>query len=193
MDKEKDYNLSDKIKEIGIGNSILIFVFIIFLIYFIISSIGYYGKKIFGGKEVNIYYDYDNFEEYSLDTENNFYKTELVTDSTIFYNIEDIIKVIFRKITDKEYRDVYSIFSGNVKRNYDLSEKQILEKLEGFNNNYLFENSNVELKKIDHIINSNIYICYLNNVNNQERKIVLNVDFDNLTYKIEDFDFYVEE
>lgn len=188
MMQNKEFNISDKIKEIGIGNVLLIAVFLICLIYFVIYSIIFYTSKLFNNK-VDIYYDYNNSIEYSVDSENDFYKTELVTSNSIFYNIEDIIEVIISNLKNQKYDTVASIFSNDAKRNLKFSENQIEDKLKEFSEIYISNDKKCELTHVYYLNNTNIYICKIKNSNGEEKQITLNVDFEELTYKIENFEF----
>jgi len=179
--------IGNKIKELGIVNIIVIFVFIIALIYFIIASVGYYAKQLFSGPETVISYDYQNSENYSIDSENEEYKLTKVLTYRIFYNLEDICKAIILNLNNGNYDAVYSILDKNYIN--QLGEKNdVISKLTKFAG----DNIDYEVTKVDYLLldeaynidNSNIYFCYLNNKSGEKVKLVLDVDFTQKNYRI---------
>lgn len=188
---KKELNLIlEKIKNFGIVNTIIISVFIFGIIYFLIYSVGYIGRQFFDNEDVEIYYDYNNESLYSLNSENENYKISLVTSYNTFYNIEDIIMSIINNMSSNNYDQIVRILSSNMKQNYNISDNEFTIKIKGFFDNFVNDDiNNIYLYEVYNIDNTNIYICNLKNAENQEKRIVLNIDFSSMKYTIENIDF----
>lgn len=181
--------ISKKIKEIGIVNLIVILFFIIALIYFIFFSISYYFNKIFGNNtETEIIYDYENEANYSVETEDENYKTKLVTSYSNFFNIDDVLKSVFMHMANNQYDEIFSVFSERYKARFSNKEDAIVKMTSFYNNNLNYEtiyNKISNLVEVYNVENSNIYICYFKNKDNELKRIVLNVDFAESIYYID--------
>ena len=190
---KKELNLIlEKIKNFGIVNTIIISVFIFGIIYFLIYSVGYIGRQFFDSEDVEIYYDYNNKDAYSIDSENENYKISLVTSYNTFYNIEDIIMAILNNTSSNNYEQIVKILSSNMKQKYGISDEEFAVKIEEFFDSFVkddIDQDNIYLYEIYNIDNTNIYICNLRNAENQEKRIVLNIDFSSMKYTIENIDF----
>ena len=174
----------NKIKDIGIVNTVIIIVFIIGVLYFLASLISYIDNDFYNNSDIEIYYDYNNKDAYSIDNENENYRYSLVTNYTTFYNVENIIKNIFNNIIN--------VFSDDMKKYYNLNNDEFISKMIEMFNDFVFDNSNlnnVYLYELYNIENTNIYVCNVRNSIEQQKRIVLNINFQTNTYIIEDIDF----
>ncbi|MBQ8379676.1 MAG: hypothetical protein IJX34_02550 [Clostridia bacterium] len=195
MNMKKEGNIFlEKVNQIGIVNSIVIFVFIIALIYFLIYSIGYFGKKIFniGEDQVAIYYDYQNVDKYSIENEDKNYNYILLKRKHIFYNIEDVINAMLQKIQFNEYNEILAVLSDDMKQNYNLKNSEYITNLQNFYTDFLSVNNgdySLILNSVYNIENTDMYVCMLKNKNGDTREIVLKIDFNENTYEIINIEF----
>ncbi len=181
INKKDDYKIT---------NVIIIIAFIVALIIFVLLAIKSGIKYIFKNNDAvdEIVYVYEDKENYSIYSENEKYNLINVGNYSYFYNIDSILKALLKSIYSNESSKVYDIFSDNLKSR--LGEKNVvIEKinnfyLENFTEEYIFSKK-LQLKKLYMIPDTNIFFCYLKNKNDEEIEIVLNVDFDNSTYYIE--------
>ena len=168
-------SLTDKIKQLGIGNLIIIVVFLIALVVFIFNAIGYYWNKITGKDKVEVItYDYTSASNYSIEAEGN-YKLKLVDGYNDFYNVEDIYKVLS------------SNFKSSFTDKNDFTTKMSKYYQDNFDPNEIYSDiSNID--EIYTIEESNIYICNIKNKKDELKRIVFSVDFSQGKYLIEEIE-----
>ena len=184
-------SLTDKIKQLGIGNLIIIVVFLIALVVFIFNAIGYYWNKITGKDKVEVItYDYTSASNYSIEAEGN-YKLKLVDGYNDFYNVEDIYKSFERYLANGAYDDIYKVLSSNFKSSFtdknDFTTKMSKYYQDNFDPNEIYS----EISNIDEIYTieeSNIYICNIKNKKDELKRIVFSVDFSQGKYLIEEIE-----
>lgn len=192
MKNHFNFNFKESVKKIGIGNLIIILVFIIALVFFIFFSIQYYWNKIFNNSEdIEVTYDYQNEDLYSIESDNEKYKLDFISNYETFYNIEDIIKAIYLNLLNNNYEGIYNIFSEDYKSKFS-SKEEALNQLNSMRNSFNFDLSFINkgfLKEVYNLDNSNIYICYINENTEDLRKLILNIDFIKDTYTIDNIYF----
>lgn len=192
MKNHFNFNFKESVKKIGIGNLIIILVFIIALVFFIFFSIQYYWNKIFNNREdIEVTYDYQNEDLYSIESDNEKYKLDFISNYETFYNIEDIIKAIYLNLLNNNYEGIYNIFSEDYKSKFS-SKEEALNQLNSMRNSFNFDLSFINkgfLKEVYNLDNSNIYICYINENTEDLRKLILNIDFIKDTYTIDNIYF----
>lgn len=192
MNKLNKNKILSVINQIGIINLIVIIVFIIALIFFIFFSIRYYWNRIFNNtEEIEVTYDYQNEDLYSIEAEDENYKLNFIRNYETFYNIEDIIKAIYLNLLNNNYEGIYNIFSEDYKSKFS-SKEEAINQLNSMRNSFNFDLSFVNndfLKEVYNVDDSNIYICYINENTENLRKVILNVDFGQDAYTIDNIYF----
>ena len=90
------------------------------------------------------------------------------------------------------YNEIINVFSDDMKKYYNLNNDEFISKMIEMFNDFVFDNSNlnnVYLYELYNIENTNIYVCNVRNSIEQQKRIVLNINFQTNTYIIEDIDF----
>lgn len=186
MDKNKFIkNVKEYIKTTSISNLITIALFFIALLLFIFLAIkSGINHLLHPEKDEPVKIYIENLEDYDI-TRSDEYKVSLVTSYSTFFNAQDILDSIFNSIKNNNIADVYDLLSKNYLDILNSDKDNICSRISNFYNNN-FQNSNsVFLDELYNIPNSNYYIAYVLNDAGEDVKIVLNIDNQNLVYKIE--------
>lgn len=178
-------NVKEYIKKTSVSNLITIALFFIALLLFIFLAIKSGINHLLhpeNDEAVKIYIE--NLDNYDI-TRSDEYKVSLVTSYSTFFNTQDILDSIFNSIKNDNIADVYDLLSKNYLDILNSDKDNICSRISSFYNNN-FQNSNsVFLDELYNIPDSNYYIAYVLNDAGEDVKIVLNIDNQNLVYKIE--------